>query len=60
LIFRVAVGSQVRRTARINNETTIRARKTKNRICAMLAEAPAIPVKPRTPAMIATTRNTSA
>jgi hypothetical protein len=37
-----------------------KARKMKNNICAIPAEVPAIPPKPRAPAMIATTRNTRA
>ena len=44
----------------ITSDTTRSTRKTKNRICAMLAEAPAMPPNPSRPAMIAMTRKVKA
>ena len=42
------------------SETTKKMRKIKNRTCAMDADVPAMPPKPKAPAINATTRNTSA
>ncbi len=41
------------RTALAIKETTRRTRNMKNRICAIPADAPAIPVKPKSPAITA-------
>jgi hypothetical protein len=51
---------QARRMTRAISETAKSTRNRKNRTWAIDAEAPAMPPKPRTPAMMATTRNTSA
>lgn len=44
----------------INKETRKKTRKRTKRTCAIHAEVPAIPAKPNTPAIMATTRNISA
>ena len=52
--------SQTLRIALTTSEMTRKARKRKNNIWAMPADVPAIPEKPSTPAIMATTRNTRA